>query len=126
MLQKDGEHQWITFKFPFRDTRGRLYLGGMGIDITERNRRSRERMTLGGRLRRALERGELGLRYQPQVDAETGAVIGPEGLLRWRHPEHGSATALRRAARVSRARRGITRVGRRLSPLAPVGFQGRL
>ncbi len=34
--QADGEHQWITFKFPFRDRNGALYLGAMGIDITER------------------------------------------------------------------------------------------
>ncbi|MBM4257901.1 MAG: PAS domain S-box protein [Deltaproteobacteria bacterium] len=34
----DGLHTWLTYKFPFRDAAGRLFLGGMGIDITERNR----------------------------------------------------------------------------------------
>ena len=48
-----------------------------------------ERFSLLNDLRRALERNELRLYYQPQVDARSGTVMGVEALLRWFHPEHG-------------------------------------
>jgi diguanylate cyclase (GGDEF)-like protein/PAS domain S-box-containing protein len=37
----------------------------------------------------ALDRGEFELHFQPQVDLATGAIVGVEGLARWRHPEFG-------------------------------------
>jgi diguanylate cyclase (GGDEF)-like protein len=40
-------------------------------------------------LRRALDRGELAVRFLPQVELETGAVCGAEALLRWDDPERG-------------------------------------
>jgi diguanylate cyclase (GGDEF)-like protein len=48
-----------------------------------------ERLTLENDLRKAIERNELVLHYQPQVDTSTGKVIGAEALMRWQHPEQG-------------------------------------
>lgn len=48
-----------------------------------------ERFSLLNDLRRAVEREELRLYYQPQVDARSGTVMGVEALLRWVHPEQG-------------------------------------
>ena len=55
----------------------------------EMNSRAVERLTLESSLRLAIERKELFLEYQPQVDLATGKITGAEALLRWRHPELG-------------------------------------
>lgn len=47
-------------------------------------------LLLENALRRALERGQMSLHYQPQLDLQTRAVVGAEALLRWNHPELGN------------------------------------
>jgi len=50
---------------------------------------SPQRLALLGQLRRALDRFELVLHYQPKVCLSTGQVCGAEALVRWQHPERG-------------------------------------
>jgi len=47
------------------------------------------RLSLEGSLRRAVERNEFQLHYQPKADLQTGEVTGVEALLRWHRPGHG-------------------------------------
>jgi diguanylate cyclase (GGDEF)-like protein/PAS domain S-box-containing protein len=53
------------------------------------NLRASERIALEGALRGALLHDEFELYYQPQVALDTGAVVGVEALIRWRHPRLG-------------------------------------
>jgi diguanylate cyclase (GGDEF)-like protein/PAS domain S-box-containing protein len=55
----------------------------------EMNEQVMKRVQIEAAMRRALERGEFLLHYQPKVEIATGAIHGVEALLRWAHPDHG-------------------------------------
>jgi EAL domain-containing protein (putative c-di-GMP-specific phosphodiesterase class I) len=55
----------------------------------EMNSRARHRLDLENSLRRALERREFLVYYQPKANLETGEITGFEALLRWQRPDHG-------------------------------------
>jgi diguanylate cyclase (GGDEF)-like protein/PAS domain S-box-containing protein len=52
-------------------------------------------LEIESQLRRAIERNELLLHYQPQLDLATGEIVAVEALIRWRHPEMGMVPPLR-------------------------------
>lgn len=66
------------------DGRGTFRFFEAEMDAKAQMRRSREIA-----LREAVARNELELHYQPQVDTESGDVVGFEALVRWRHPTLG-------------------------------------
>ncbi len=62
--------------------RFQFFLEQMNAEVLQKKSLERE-------LRRAIERGELSLVYQPQYPAEGGRPLGAEALVRWTHPERG-------------------------------------
>ena len=53
------------------------------------NVRAVERQSIEENLRRALERQEFTLQYQPKINVRTGEITGAEALIRWTHPTRG-------------------------------------
>ena len=56
---------------------------------TDLTHSANERLSIESEMRRAIERGELELYYQPKVLLENGLLVGSEALLRWNHPRRG-------------------------------------
>jgi diguanylate cyclase (GGDEF)-like protein/PAS domain S-box-containing protein len=66
----EGRHTW------------RFFDAGMDLEV-------RDRVNLTADLREAIATKQLFLAYQPQVDLNSGRIIGVEALVRWRHPTRG-------------------------------------
>ncbi|TMV48723.1 EAL domain-containing protein [Paenibacillus mesophilus] len=73
---------WAMYRAKSTRNSYKLYSEEMFQPVTRR-------MQLESGLRRAIEKGELSVRYQPQADAQSGALAGIEALLRWHYPELG-------------------------------------
>lgn len=80
LLQK--AEQTMTLAKSRSRNRYQFYIAS--VDSEMRRRRELEKD-----LREALNRGEMHLVYQPQVDYRDHRVVGVEALLRWQHPQHG-------------------------------------
>jgi len=65
--------------------------GGSSLEFysKEINTEAYKRLTIENQLRKALERNELVLHYQPKIDFATGQIVGAEALVRWQHPRFG-------------------------------------
>jgi diguanylate cyclase (GGDEF)-like protein len=60
----------------------RFFTNTMDVEV-------RARVIMSGELREAIASGQLFLRYQPQIEAQTGRIVGVEALVRWNHPLRG-------------------------------------
>jgi diguanylate cyclase (GGDEF)-like protein len=80
-LVRDADTAMYRAKERGKD-RCELFGAEMLADVTQR-------LEVEAGLRGALERGELRLHYQPELDLVSGRVQAVEALLRWQHPEHG-------------------------------------
>jgi diguanylate cyclase (GGDEF)-like protein len=71
--------------------------GGSGFAYfaPEMNAAAGDRLRLHNDLHRAIERGELEVYYQPQLNVISGRIIGFEALIRWQHPELGQISPVR-------------------------------
>ncbi len=68
--------------------------GGNSVEFyrPEMNVATVEQLMLKSKLRRAIERGEFLLRYQPKLDIRDGRIVGAEALLRWKLPGRGEVS----------------------------------
>jgi diguanylate cyclase (GGDEF)-like protein len=61
----------------------RFFTDAMNHDVAQQ-------VALNGELRAAIDKGELYLVYQPQIEVDSGAIVGVEALVRWSHPTRGT------------------------------------
>lgn len=88
-------HSYTSVEDLLRDADTAMYgakaNGGSGYLVFDEPMRQRvaARLEIETSLRKAVERNELVVYYQPKVDLERGSIVGMEALLRWRHPRMG-------------------------------------
>jgi diguanylate cyclase (GGDEF)-like protein len=63
--------------------------GGYQLYDKAMNESALDHLRMETRLRRAIERNEFVLHYQPRIDVVNGGIVGAEALIRWQHPERG-------------------------------------
>jgi diguanylate cyclase (GGDEF)-like protein len=68
---------------------------GLHVFTAEPDELDPDALALESALRRAIERQQLRLHYQPQIDLASGCIAGAEALLRWRHPALGEVSPAR-------------------------------
>jgi diguanylate cyclase (GGDEF)-like protein len=81
VLLRNADTALYQAKDSGRDTY-RFFSEKMNID-------AQEQLHLQGQLRNAVRNQEFVLHYQPQIDIESGRIVGAEALVRWQHPEQG-------------------------------------
>ena len=96
MLHRDGRVVWVRDDAVLVDGASGQAWHGVICDVTARKlaemeleRRAVQRHSTESELRRALDRDELELIYQPIVSLARGTLAAVEALLRWRHPQRG-------------------------------------
>jgi len=90
-LPNDGEDPQTIFKNADTALYRAKELGRNNYQLyTESmNQKVLQRLDIENSLRRAIEKEEFVLFYQPQIDIKTGKIVGFEALLRWYHPDYG-------------------------------------
>lgn len=91
MYPDDGVNEDVLLKNADVAMNRAKQLGGNGIVFfsTEMNDQAKYRLELESSLRKALERDQFFLCYQPLVDLDKGKIYGSEALIRWEHPKYG-------------------------------------
>jgi len=86
----DGDNDAILFRYA-ESARNHAKREGNSFQFfnDEMNTQGFEQLVMKSSLRRALERDEFLLYYQPQIDMKSGKVVGAESLIRWMHPDLG-------------------------------------